>query len=223
MTDLRSRVLDAASRLLAEGGPSVVSTRAVSAAAGVHAPALYRLFGDKNELMDAVAAHALDGYLASKTAMERSPDPVENLRRGFVLHVGFGLENPDAYAAIFASRRTGPPSEAEERAETILRRLIHAIAEAGLLAVPEDDAVRLVHTVGRGSIFTLTPEDDVDAHVERAFGMLCGTIIRAGGPVADDPIAGAATTLRASLDDLAVLSPAERALMGEWLARVERG
>ncbi len=42
----RDRILQAAARLLAEGGREAVSTRAVSSAAGVQAPTIYRQFGD---------------------------------------------------------------------------------------------------------------------------------------------------------------------------------
>src|SRR4051794_36006940 len=53
----RDRILQAAARLLAEGGREAVSTRAVSRAAGVQAPTIYRQFGDMQGLLDAVASH----------------------------------------------------------------------------------------------------------------------------------------------------------------------
>ena len=45
--DARSRLLEAAARLVVEGGIAALTTRAVAAAASVQAPTLYRLFGDK--------------------------------------------------------------------------------------------------------------------------------------------------------------------------------
>ncbi len=50
------------------GGPDAVSTRAVSAAAGVQLLTIYRLFGDKEGLLDAVVADGFTAYLTSKTA-----------------------------------------------------------------------------------------------------------------------------------------------------------
>ncbi|MGC5311828.1 helix-turn-helix domain-containing protein [Micromonospora zamorensis] len=41
----RDRIVEAAGRLLAESGRDAVTTRVVSAAAGVQPPAIYRLFG----------------------------------------------------------------------------------------------------------------------------------------------------------------------------------
>src|SRR4051794_30638029 len=90
----RDRMIAAATRLLAEGGREAVSTRAVSAAAGVQAPTIYRLFGDKQGLLDAVAAHGFTTYLNSKTNLKPSADPIEDLRSGWDLHVNFGLTNP---------------------------------------------------------------------------------------------------------------------------------
>src|SRR5258706_130799 len=76
----RDRIVAAAAALLTEGGREAVSTRAVSAAAGVQAPAIYRIFGDKQGLLDAVASHGFATYLAGKAALPHSDDPVEDLR-----------------------------------------------------------------------------------------------------------------------------------------------
>ena len=53
--DARARILRAATELLATGGRDAVTTRAVSAAAGVQPPTIYRHFGDMQGLFEAVA------------------------------------------------------------------------------------------------------------------------------------------------------------------------
>ena len=58
--DTRERILDAAAELLVSGGTDGVSTRAVAAAAGVQAPTLYRLFGDKQGLLEAASFERWD-------------------------------------------------------------------------------------------------------------------------------------------------------------------
>jgi len=50
----RHRIVEAAVELLEKGGPDAVSTRAVAAAAGMQPPAIYRLFGDKEGLLEAI-------------------------------------------------------------------------------------------------------------------------------------------------------------------------
>ena len=94
--DTRARIVSAAIALLASGGRDTVTTRSVAGAAGVQAPTIYRLFGDKSGLLDAVAEHGFAVYLKEKKNQvgEFGPDPVANLRVGWDLHIGFGLANP---------------------------------------------------------------------------------------------------------------------------------
>ena len=66
-SDVRKRIIQAAARLLAKGGREAASTRAVSAAAGVQAPTIYRQFGDMRSLLEAVAQTTLTGYIRQKT------------------------------------------------------------------------------------------------------------------------------------------------------------
>ncbi|MFC7739831.1 TetR/AcrR family transcriptional regulator [Nocardiopsis composta] len=106
----RRRILEAAAGLLAEGGPEAASTRAVAAAAGVQAPTLYRLFGDKQGLLEALAAHGFERYLADKQELGATDDPVADLRRGWDLHVDFGLARPALYVLMY-----GTPGRAAAR------------------------------------------------------------------------------------------------------------
>src|SRR5690242_14236128 len=130
----RERIVEAATALLADGGPDAVSTRAVATAAGVQPPTIYRLFGDKQGLLDAVVAHGFAAYLATKTAREPLADPVDELRAGWDEHVGLGLANPALYRLMYSQPRSGPAVTA---AYGILAQRIHRIAEAGRLRVPE--------------------------------------------------------------------------------------
>jgi AcrR family transcriptional regulator len=218
----RDRIVEVATRLLVESGPDAVSTRAVSAAAGVHAPAIYRIFGDKRELMDAVGSHGLAGYLASKAALAPSDDPVDDLRRGWELHIGFGVSNPALYTVIFLTPRPGSASPAERQAQSVLAGIVGRIAAAGRLAMPEAQAVQLVHAVGRGTVLALIsqPAAERDADLSaRAFDMVRAAVTtdRVEGP---DPIAAAAVTVRSGLPAAHALTTAERQLMGEWLDRL---
>ena len=106
----RERIVTAAAGLLAAGGRDAVSTRAVSAAAGVQAPAIYRLFGDKQGLLDAVATHGFTAYLNSKTDVKPGDDPVEDLRAGWDLHISFALANPAVYSLMYGEPRPGAPT-----------------------------------------------------------------------------------------------------------------
>src|SRR6478735_1483558 len=88
---VRERILQAAAKLIAEGGRDAATTRAVAAAAAVQAPTIYRLFGDKSGLLDAVAEQAMAAYVAKKSATRPDPDPMTDLRRGWDDYVAFCL------------------------------------------------------------------------------------------------------------------------------------
>src|SRR5690349_4619622 len=98
--ELRTRIVHTASRLLHERGPGAVTTRGVAEAAGVQAPTLYRLFGDKDGLLDAVAEHELAHYVTDKTDAEDSDDPVADLRAAWDRHIDFGLANPALFTLL---------------------------------------------------------------------------------------------------------------------------
>lgn len=221
----RDRIVAAAAGLLTEGGREAVSTRAVSAAAGVQAPTIYRLFGDKQGLLDAVAEHGFSTYLNSKTRRPPSADPVENLRAGWDLHVDFGLANPALYSLMYGDPHPGAAPPAAVAAAEVLAQHIRRIAEAGRLRVGEDRAAHLVHAAGCGTTLTLIalPEDRRDpALSDLAREAVIAAIITDASAAATPGPVSAAVALRAVLPQTSVLTPHERALLEEWLDRIAR-
>src|ERR1700754_269375 len=103
--DTRARIVATAARLLREHGPTAITTRRVAADAGVQAPAIYRLFGDKDGLLEAVAEHVMSDYVAAKAAVVRAAaredvDPLEDLRAAWDTQISFGLENPGVFRLL---------------------------------------------------------------------------------------------------------------------------
>src|SRR5687768_5320162 len=98
--DVRTGIVEAAARLLQEQGARAVTTRGVAQAAGVQAPTIYRLFGDKDGLLDAVAEHVMATYVATKAVAAVDADPVADLRVGWRMHVDFALANPELHALL---------------------------------------------------------------------------------------------------------------------------
>ncbi|MFJ3379195.1 TetR/AcrR family transcriptional regulator [Curtobacterium sp. NPDC090217] len=220
MTDsVRDRIVDAAADLLADVGPAGVTTRAVAAAAGVQAPTIYRQFGDKDGLLEAVADRVFAAYVAGKTVPD-DVDPVEHLRDSFDAHIAFGLANPGLTALFSDPLRSH--STTEDQGIAVLRERIHRVALAGRLRVPEPRAVSLVHAIGVGVVLDLigTPAEERDpALVAAAWDALAFAILTAA-PEVDHGSHAAAVQLAADDDALAALSPSERALMRDWLARI---
>ena len=161
----RERIVAAAARLLAEGGQEAVSTRGVSAAAGVQAPAIYRLFGDKQGLLDAVATHGFTSVPERQDRREgRAMTQSGTCGQARDLHISFALANPAVYSLMYGEPRPGAaPPPAAAAAAGILTTHIRRIAEARL-RVGEERAAQLVHAAGSGTALSLIalPEDRRD-------------------------------------------------------------
>lgn len=228
--DSRARIIRAATELLASGGRDAVSTRAVSAAASVQAPTIYRQFGDMRGLLDAVAREVLADYVRQKSSFELTEDPVADLRAGFQHHVAFGLTNPAAYRLIYSAPETFADAPAKREGEAILVKQVTRIAEAGRLKVSVPHAVRLITSAAKGVVLSLIamPVSDRDPGLANS---MCDAILAAIATNAsadqrteldsESRVAARAVALRAVLaESQDVLSSAEQRLMGEWLDRL---
>lgn len=220
---LRERIVAAATRLLQQDGPDAVTTRAVAASAGVQAPAIYRVFGDKDGLLNAVAQHVFATYVAGKATSGQTGDPVANLRDGWETHLGFGLANPALFALLSAARH-GTPSPAADRGTEVLRRRVERVAAAGRLRVPVPRATEMMHAAGTGTVLALlakSPEDRDPGLGDAVYDALMHSILSDHAAAADDDAAtSAAIALHSSLPTLTELTDAERTLMAEWLTRI---
>lgn len=220
----RERIVEAAARLLREQGPHGVTTRAVAQAADLQAPTIYRLFEDKDALLDAVAEHTFATYVAGKTLAADSGDPVADLRAGWDMHIDFGLANPAVFGLLTDPAR-GSRSPAAAAGQEILRARVHRLAAAGRLRVTERRAAELIHAAGTGALATLLsrPPKDRDPGLADAMYEAVMRSILTGAPAlpADDTDA-LAVAFRAVAPKLPMLTRAERVLLSEWLARTGR-
>lgn len=228
----RERIITAAIDLLTSGGREAVSTRAVSAAAGVQPPAIYRQFGDMQGLLDAVADHGFASYIESKLNRVRAEDPVDDLRSAWDLHVAFGLANPALYVLMYGESRTGSTPSAASRAADILDDLVERVARAGRLRVGAERAAAIIGASGVGVTLTLLarrPEEQdlgVSEMTREALFAALTVDGAAGTAPFDTParrVAAHSVALRSVLSDVTdVLSPGERILLAELLDRLIR-
>ncbi|MFJ4713879.1 TetR/AcrR family transcriptional regulator [Streptomyces sp. NPDC088785] len=223
----RRRIVDAAVELLESGGPDAVSTRAVAAAAGMQPPAIYRLFGDKEGLIEAVAEHGYAQFLESKRAqLDPAPqDAVEDLRRGWDMVVEFGISRPELFAVM--NRATGRGADLAHRAGLeILHGRVRRLAAGGWLRGDEELAAQIIRATGQGAVITWhsTPPERRDPALLTALREAMITAVTRAEPTVPATESGpgaAARALRAALpDDAGVLSDAELRLLREWLTRL---
>ncbi len=231
VSDVRARIIRAATELLARGGREAISTRSVSAAAGVQAPTIYRQFGDMQGLLDMVAGEALADYVRQKRVAERSDDPVRDMRRGWDHHVAFGLANPAAYVLMFSDSSTVRGTPAKLESEAILLELVGRAAQDGRLAVPVAHAASMMSAACRGVVLsliaTVPSERDVRLSADTREAVMAAILVAGSEsaavtlPAGPERVAARAVALHAVLNEAPpVLSAGEQIVLGEWLDRL---
>ena len=218
----RQRVIDATIDLLEREGRDAVTTRTVAAAAGLQPPAIYRLFGDKDGLLEAVAEYGFATFLATKRLDPALPDPVDDLRSGWDLAVEFGLRNPALYLLMY-HEPTRFASPAHEAGMAVLAGRVRRLAAGGWLRVDEELAVTIITATARGAVLTWLsqPADQRNPALLTALReAMVGAITTETPAVTDAGPAGAARALRAVLPDATKLSDGEQHLLREWLDRI---
>lgn len=228
--DRRARIIGAAARLLQEHGPAGVTTRGVAEGAGVQAPAIYRLFGDKDGLLDAVAEHVMATYVLDKTAIanaaaEQDIDPVQDLRAGWQAYIDFGIANPMLYA-LLSDPGHARSSRAAQSGKHVLRLRVHRLALSGQLHVSEQRAVDLIHAAGTGAVLTLLAMPPQERDFDMANDLFDAVLHRIITVAAAEPRAlpangftSSVVAVRAATPTLDMLSDSERQLLTEWLDR----
>jgi AcrR family transcriptional regulator len=218
----RRRIIEAAIDLLERDGRDAVTTRAVAVAAGLQPPAIYRLFGDKDGLLEAVAEYGFARFLESKHVDPEPREPIEDLRAGWDLAVEFGLANPALYT-LMNSEPAKAASPAFEAGMEILMDRIRRLAAGGWLRVGEELAAMIIHATARGAVLTWLslPEDRRDpALLTSLRESMVAAVTEQQPAVREAGPAGAARALRAALPEQTSLSSAERRLLSEWLDKL---
>jgi AcrR family transcriptional regulator len=227
-TRTRQRILEVAADILEREGAQAVSTRSVAAAAGIRAASLYQLFGDKDGLLAALAIQAFNQYLAEKSTFTPTADPVDDMRRGWDMHVDFGLRHPAVYLLMFGTNQPGRRPPAADEAHGLLLKFLQRIAAAGRLRVRPALAATLCQAAATGVTLSLiaTPAADRDPEISAKMReTVVSSLITDAPPDPDSGLASRALALQAALtiaDEPIPLRPTETALLGDWLQQLAR-
>ncbi|MZE68808.1 TetR/AcrR family transcriptional regulator [Streptomyces sp. SID5789] len=225
---LSARIVLAAAGVLEDQGLDAMSVRAVASRAGVFPPTIFRLFGDKDGLLEAVGEYGFETYLRAKSGLPRSDDPVADLRAAWDLHVRFGLMQPAYYGLVFGQVRSGGLSRAGREAVSELERMVARVGALGRLRMSVERAAAIMHAGGVGVVTTLLGSSAPDLTVSEATrrAVFAAIIVppAEGGPAGPSGagFAGPAMALRTTLDTTGAtaLSPGELLLLRELLDRL---
>lgn len=114
---VRAALVDAAARLLADEGPSALTTRRVAAGVGVSTMAVYTHFGGKEDLIRAVVWEGFERLAAHLQTVKRTRDPVADLLRLGIAYRRHAITAPHLYVVMFGGHSIADYSPtAEDRA-----------------------------------------------------------------------------------------------------------
>ncbi|HEX6352789.1 TetR/AcrR family transcriptional regulator [Actinophytocola sp.] len=129
---LREELLDAAERLLVEGGSDdALTLRAVAAAAGVSTPSVYLHFADREALLEAVCIRVW-GELESLFHEARGDDPFQSIGRFARAYARFGIDHPVQYRVLLM-RPAIHENKAAASCFRLMTEAISASVHTGLL------------------------------------------------------------------------------------------
>jgi AcrR family transcriptional regulator len=215
----RDRLLLAAAELLESAQGGEVSTRAICERAGVQAPTLYHHFGSKRGLEDAVVTHGFKQFLAERAELGGDGDPIDDIRKGWDLHVRYGLENPYFYGLVYGRAVPGKPCGVVAEVEAMILQALQLAERSGRLRVPPEQAAREILAASTGVVLTLITQPAGDLSLsDDVRDAVLARITTAPGPLAT-----AANALDSALGQTPPeLSDGEAALLREWLRRLGR-
>ncbi|WUI02182.1 TetR/AcrR family transcriptional regulator [Spirillospora sp. NBC_00431] len=175
---IRTTLLDAASRLLAAEGPEALALRRIAAEVGCSTTVLYRMFGGKPGLIEALYIEGFERFRQRLAAVPRRADP-----RGHVFELGrayraYALTERHYYRLMFGRPIPGfePGEEALATADSayeVLADAVTACADAGLLIDADPRHVASSFWAGVHGLVSL----ELDGHLDDADAVL-GVLMR---------------------------------------------
>lgn len=99
--DIRTALVEAAARVLAEEGPGAVSVRRVAKEVGTSTMAVYTHFGGKEELERAVCMAGFEGLARRLNRVRPTDDPIADIAALGRAYRRNALDAPHTFAAMF--------------------------------------------------------------------------------------------------------------------------
>lgn len=117
---LRERLLDEATNLIAQGGAQALSLRTLVTTCDTSTTAVYRLFGGRPQLLEAVLLRAAEEFTKTQRDTPAPEDAEEALMELAWAYRAWALNNPHRFLVLFG--------QAIPDAETLTKAVCHARA-----------------------------------------------------------------------------------------------
>jgi len=187
--NLREALIAAALKEIAKSGPDGFSLREVARRAGVSAPAVYRHFADKEQLLAAVAAECSQriGAAMAEAVATAPDDPLERFRARSIAYVQFAVSHPEHFRAMSVpnlwDRLPAEARAASEAAQELQRADVVRGQEDGTIAMFPIDDILLAAPAAVHGIAAFTVEGrlgDVDAKRATELANMITAVLAAG-------------------------------------------
>lgn len=150
----RTVVLDVATRQFADHGRVEVSVDAIVAESGVRKPAIYELFGSKDDLFRACVEHAVQGLQDNVRLVNAETSDLElsqRTRRRVAAAVEYAERHPDAFRLLVRAPYSWPDDDPDAGRE-LRDRLVEVMAanyrrESSAAGLPIDQSADVVARV----------------------------------------------------------------------------
>ncbi|MFN0026764.1 MAG: TetR/AcrR family transcriptional regulator [Acidimicrobiales bacterium] len=163
--DLRRALVTAGVALARQGGAAAVTVRAAARLAGVTAPAAYRHFEDRDQMLAEVARHCRQELAAAMiAARDRHRSAVRRFDATGRAYMDFALAEPGLIDAAFAAGPAAVPDDPD--AYAVLAGGLDELSEADLLAPDRRDGAELVAWTavhGAAALLARSPALSADA------------------------------------------------------------
>ena len=122
------KLLGAARQLLLDGGPGAVTVQGMARLAGVSAPALYKHFRSRDEVIGRLQGEGWSEFRTALATCLSKKTPLARLRACGQRYVEFGLDRPQLYRLLFLSEEASrPPAPGEPELSPGLAFLVELV------------------------------------------------------------------------------------------------
>ena len=222
-SDLAKEIIAGTAAIISEHGFAAATLRAVAKKANVQLPQIYHHVGNMAQLLDAVGVYCWDKHVEAQSTTD---SPVNDLHDAVETLIMFGLDHPEVYLHNTMPREDRVSYLWGMQANYLKDRL-KRVAKVGRLRLAEDQAAEFIHPFCAGMIFTCLHQTSHSTNIHWIGLQVLRHVLIPEQP--DQPNVDStqkasvfALGLKASLEEVTVLTQGERALLRELLQRIAR-